>query len=157
MQSYSDPREMCPRVLWGVRVNGKIQDPLCWRRITSHRASWGERHRCCIDPADKHWMAESSNKCQVPQTEMARQPEMKLRPRRVCRTVPCTVPFYQLFTNFFISSAEMWFHEKPLSLYCLIQNLLAIIVFKATFWTVCTKRKLLLLKLLVTCLILWIL
>ena len=54
-----------PRVLWEARVNGKIQDPLGWRRITSHRVSWGGRHRCCIDPADKHWMAGSSRTCQV--------------------------------------------------------------------------------------------
>lgn len=77
MQSYSGPWEMCPRVLWGARVNGKIQDPLGWRRITSHRVSWGERHRCCIDPADKHWMAGSASKCQVPQTETPRQAGMK--------------------------------------------------------------------------------
>lgn len=77
MHSYSGPWEMCPRVLWGVRVNGKIQNPLGWRRITSHWVLRGERHRCCIDPADEHWMAGSLSKCQVPQTETPRQPGLK--------------------------------------------------------------------------------
>lgn len=77
MHSYSGAWEMCPCVLWGVTVNGKVQNPLGWRRITSHRVLWGERHRCCIDPADKHRMAGSLSKCQVSQTEMPRQPGMK--------------------------------------------------------------------------------
>lgn len=54
---------LCPV---GARVNGKIQDPLSWKRITSSGSRGGDTDAALI-LLIKHSMATASSQCQVPQ------------------------------------------------------------------------------------------